>query len=38
MLTFSAAATSQITTKARETWTLVNGLGRFSQRGKNSAD
>jgi hypothetical protein len=38
MLGFSAAETSQITTEACETWALVNGFGRFSDRGKNSAD
>jgi hypothetical protein len=38
MLGFSAAETSQITLEARETWALDNGFGRFSKRGKNSAD
>jgi hypothetical protein len=38
MLGFSAAEASQITLEARETWALLNGFGRFSQRGKNSAD
>jgi hypothetical protein len=38
MLGFSAAETSQITTEARETWALVNGFGRISQRGKKQVD
>jgi hypothetical protein len=38
MLGFLAAEASQITLEARETWALLNGFGRFSQRGKNSAD